>query len=137
MINIAYGLLNNGRLQEGDTGFRYSDAVRPACTSQKLSELTDGISDDCLGAFIELLLCIMRSSPKWSTYIRKYDPINTYQIDLHIGGTPLAQTPVSFDSLVKWADSVSLQSADFPRSIHDVPLDRLCSALFCVLSAEV
>lgn len=135
MINRAYGALTDGEVTSEDLGYRYSDARRPRSTRSSINSLMSLVPRKYLGIFANLLIELLRSSPKWVDYVRIWDPQNTYQTEVNSDELFLELKDLSFADLVTWADSVARNPDEFYRTQHDPAVDRVCMALFSVITA--
>ena len=134
MINVAYGVLTNGTVSEGSIGYRYSDVKTPISARASVSALLSLVSENARGAFVNLLLELMRSSCMWPDFVRQYDKNNTYQTEVLADCFVPELSEFQFSDLVAWADSCPLNSKEFSRTVNDTAIDRVCSALFSVAS---
>lgn len=135
MINRAYGVLTDGRVSSGGLGYRYSDVRCPRSVRVSVDSLMSLVPDKYMGLFANLLIELLRSSHLWSSYVRKWDTDNTYQTAVVPDDLYVELKGFEFSELVKWADSVVRNTDEFHRSPNDPAIDRVCSALFNVITA--
>lgn len=137
MINVAYGILTNGAVSPDDLGYRYSDARCPAVVRSSVSAIMSKVPDNHKGVLAELLLSLMRTSSDWVTYVKKYDPLNTYQTTVIEDRVYEELKGLTFSDIVKWADSVNTTMGEFTKTDHDTAIDRVCGALFYITSRPI
>ena len=137
MVNRAYGILTNGTIPEGSLGYRYSDVRCPEELHKTVSSLMTLAPADMRGVFACVLIELMRSSADWVTYVDKYDSNNTYSTDVLEGSASWMLGDILFSQLVDWADNVHIKSSEFDRTDNDTAIDRVCSALFSIVSVKV
>lgn len=118
-------------------GYRKTDVSTPKSVRAIVGKLMDTVPAELVGVFTNLLIELMRSSAQWDLYVRKYDPVNTYQSKANADILSLELCGISWDSIVEWADSVYVQSEDFTLNSKDTKIDRVCNALLSVASVDV
>ena len=137
MINRAYGVLTNGVVPCDAPGYRYTDVKCPGVVRSNVSALMGLAPVEHRGVFANILIDLMRSSALWPDYVRKYDPNNTYQTEVLEACVYEGLQGITFDDIVKWADSVTHRSEEFNKTKHDTAIDRVCNALFSVASVDL
>lgn len=137
MINSIYGVITDGRVTEEHLGYRYTDCTCPKSLEAARKALVADVSQDRLGVLAELLINLMRSSSRWSEFVKKYDKDNTYQTELNLEDFALKDFNISFRQFVDWADTVAPHTTEFTRTLYDSSVDRLCNALFSFVSLAV
>lgn len=135
MINRAYGALTNGEVTPEDLGYRYSDCKSPEASRASIAKLMSLVPRAAKGVFANLLIELLRSSSSWVEFIREWDKDNTYQTTVLADELYPELADLQFSDIVAWADATNHNSAKFSRTNNDTAIDRVCMALFSVITA--
>lgn len=132
-MNYLYGILTNGIVEPDVPGYRYTDCSRKNNIHKKLHSLM-GAKPIEVAAKADFIIKLMRSSPSWVTFIKEYDPINTYEESVY---PSMGILSINFyDDIKKWVDTLNVNSENYPISNHDDQLQKIINSFYIIATSK-
>lgn len=137
-VNYTYGILTGGVVPPSSPWYRKCTGVTYTCKKQQdiFNDLLCNLdSADAIGCCADMLLKLLQCSEYYGDYLKQYDPINTYADDLPLPDS-IPDSTLDYQHLLRWADSVTYRSAEYPVSDSQPSVVRIVNALLSVLTLK-
>lgn len=132
-MNYLYGILTNGIVEPDTPGYRYTDCFRKTDAHKKLNTLM-GNKPIEIAAKADFIIKIMRSSPSWVSFIKEYDPVNTYEEAVYPAKGILSTN--FYEDIKKWVNTLNINSTKYPISNHDDQLQKIINSFYIVATSK-
>lgn len=137
VVNYTYGILTGGVVPNTSVWYRHCPDVEYTCNKQAtiINRLWGSKrSTEAIGCGADLLIHMLQCSPEFSDYLKKYDPLNTYNDDLVVTDANILSDVIGFTDILNWADNIPHSDVRYPVLPAFTPMERITNALLCVLT---
>ena len=137
-INVLYGAIVDGELEENTPYYRYSNVSRDILQKDakayldKLFPPSTTVLQRAITA--DTLIRLLQSADQYKWFITTVDPVNTYDTE-HICKTADI-SGLSFERIYNWASGMPLKIRTVPTNPTDDPITTIQKVMMSIFLAE-
>lgn len=137
-INYTYGILTGGAVPTSSMWYRNCKNIAYTCHAQKAAMAMlwgKDRSNDAIGCGADIMLRLIQCSDLYPEYVKEYDSVNTYSADIvSDSDIVVPEDCITMRDLTTWADSLLVNSSDYPVLPTMPPIERIINTIFCILT---